>query len=255
LKYSPSRNVSSTCKTVAFAALLLATLFAGRPGLLEAIVVAAFSEATPDEPLPDAFETLSIDDDGPPTRYTVVRDESGTPVVKAVAENAATGVVKRRQIDLEEYPVLEWRWKAENVLEKGDVSEKSGDDYPARIYVTFDYDPSDLGFFDKVKYRTLKTLGYDNIPLRALNYIWASKAPVGKIVENPYTDWVMMVPVESGCAHCGTWRTERRNVLADYRAAFGEDPPPVNGIAIMTDTDNTGERAVAYYGDIRFLRE
>ena len=220
-----------------------------------ALVAVAFSEAMPGQPLPGVYETLTLDDGSPPTQYTVVRDSSGTPVVKAVSENAASGVAKRQPpIDLATYPVMEWRWKVENVLEGGDATKKSGADFPARIYVTFDYDPANLGFFDTIKYRALQALGYDDIPLRALSYLWASRTPVGKIVPNPYLDWVMMLPVQSGCARCGTWRTERRNVLADYRAAFGEAPPPVNGIAIMTDTDNTGERATAYYGDIRFLR-
>ena len=62
----------------------------------------------------------------------------------------------------------------------------------------------------------------------------------------------MMVAVKSGPGAAGQWHTERRNVLADYRAAFGEDPPPVNGVAIMTDTDNTDGAATAYYGNIVF---
>ena len=63
-----------------------------------------------------------------------------------------------------------------------------------------------------------------------------------------------MIPVESGCAYCGTWRTERRNIYEDYREAFGEEPPPISGVAIMTDPDNTGERTTAYYGDIVFKK-
>lgn len=63
-----------------------------------------------------------------------------------------------------------------------------------------------------------------------------------------------MIVVESGAAKVGEWVEESRNVYQDYKRAFGEDPPAINGIAIMTDTDNTKERAVAYYGDIRFLR-
>ncbi len=242
----------SKITTLAACVLTLAGVLAARP-LADPLVIAAFSEATPGEGLPEAFETLTLEEGTPPTSYTIVRDEEGTPVVKAVSEDAASGIIRRERIDLEAYPVIEWRWKVENVLEKGDVTRKSGDDYPARIYVTFDYDASELGFFDKIKYRALRVMGYDDIPLRALNYLWASRAPVGEIVPNPYTDWVMMLPVESGCARCGTWRTEQRNVYEDYREAFGEEPPAVTGVAIMTDTDNTGERAVAYYGDIRFL--
>jgi len=63
-----------------------------------------------------------------------------------------------------------------------------------------------------------------------------------------------MMPVQSGPERCGEWVAHRRNIVADYRQAFGEDPPAITGIAIMTDTDNTGEHATAYYGDIAFRR-
>jgi hypothetical protein len=59
-----------------------------------------------------------------------------------------------------------------------------------------------------------------------------------------------MIVVDSGSAHAGKWRLHERDVVADYRAAFGEDPPPISGIALMTDADNTGESADAWYGDI-----
>ena len=64
-----------------------------------------------------------------------------------------------------------------------------------------------------------------------------------------------MIVVETGATKAGVWVEESRNVYHDYKQAFGEDPPMINGIAIMTDTDNTKERAIAYYGDIRFVRE
>jgi hypothetical protein len=173
-----------------------------------------------------------------------------TTVVKATSDGGASGLVRRKRIDLEQHPILTWQWKVTNILEHGDATHKDGDDYPARIYVLFDYDPSNLGFFDRIKYRALKALGYDQIPTRALNYIWANRVEQGTILDNPYTDWVQMIPVESGPDQVGTWIREERNVAADYRDAFGEAPPPVGGIAIMTDTDNTSESATAYYGDI-----
>ena len=77
---------------------------------------------------------------------------------------------------------------------------------------------------------------------------------MGTVVDNAYTDFAKMIVVESGAAKVGTWVEESRNVYQDYRQAFGEEPPAINGVAIMTDTDNTKERAVAYYGDIRFVR-
>ena len=107
-----------------------------------------------------------------------------------------------------------------------------------------------FGFFDRAAYEALQALGYDQIPTRALNYIWASRVEKGTVLQIPFTDWVQMVAVESGSTNVGTWVTEQRNIRKDYRQAFGEEPPPINGLAIMTDTDNTGESATAYCGNI-----
>jgi hypothetical protein len=138
----------------------------------------------------------------------------------------------------------------DGVVAGGNARTKDGDDYAARLYVTFDYD--DLGIVDRVKFTALRALGYDELPTRALNYVWANRVDRHTILANAYTDWVMMVAVRSGPDDAGRWVTERRNVLQDYRAAFGGDPPPVNGVALMTDTDNTNGEATAYYGDIVF---
>jgi len=95
---------------------------------------------------------------------------------------------------------------------------------------------------------------FGDIPIATLNYIWGTKTPVGTIVENAFTDLARMIIVESGPQKIGEWLDEERNVYEDYKKAFGEEPPMINGVAIMSDTDNTKERATAYYGDIMFLR-
>jgi hypothetical protein len=150
---------------------------------------------------------------------------------------------------------VQWRWKVTNVLHKGDVTRKEGDDYPARIYITFEYDSSKVGFFDKAKYETVKLLYGQYPPMAAINYIWESKAPKGTVVPNPYTDQVKMIVVESGVERLNLWVSEERNVYEDYKKAFGDEPPLISGVAIMTDTDNTGESATAYYGDIVFKKQ
>ncbi len=130
------------------------------------------------------------------------------------------------------------------------MERKGGGDYAARLYVTFAHDPSDLSFGERLKYEAVKALGHGDVPLRALNYVWANHADETRIAANPFTDRVMMVPVESGPANANAWRSEQRNLAEDYRRAFGEEPPPISGLAVMTDTDNTGGSATAYYGDI-----
>jgi hypothetical protein len=187
------------------------------------------------------------------TTYTLVQDDH-TVVVKAVADASASGLVREIKTNPKEYPIVEWRWKVTNILKKGDVYKKEGDDYPARIYITFEYDPSKLGFFEKAKYQAYRLLYGQYPPTAGINYIWASKAPIGTMVPNPYTDRVMMFVVESSEEKLNQWVSQKRNVYEDYKKAFGQEPPKISGVAIMTDTDNTGESATAYYGDILFKK-
>ncbi|MEX0771497.1 MAG: DUF3047 domain-containing protein [Balneolaceae bacterium] len=176
--------------------------------------------------------------------------EDGSPVITATSQNAISSLTTPMTGDPHEFQWLEWEWKIGSVLEKGNLREKDGDDYVARVYVTFDYDPSNLGLGDRIKYRFFKTFTSFEIPLRSLNYIWANKADVGTIAESPFTDWVRYIAVQSGNERAGEWQTERRNILEDYREVFGEEPPPISGITIMTDSDNTGESTKAWFGKI-----
>ncbi len=78
---------------------------------------------------------------------------------------------------------------------------------------------------------------------------------MGTIVSNPFTSRIKMIIVESGAEKLNQWVSEERNVYEDYLKAFGEEPLMISGVAIMTDTDNTGESAIAYYGDIQFTKD
>ncbi len=212
-----------------------------------------FSTGTPGDTLPPRWKPLTFKKIDRHTVYSLVK-EGDTVVVKAVAESSASGLVRDMKINPKEYPIVQWRWRVTNILKKGDVQRKEGDDYPARIYITFEYDPSRLGFFDKAKYEAIRLLYGEYPPIGAINYIWESKAPQGTMVPNPYTDRVIMIVVESGEEKLNQWVSEERNLYEDYKKAFGKEPPMISGVAIMTDTDNTGESATAYYGDILFRR-
>ena len=215
--------------------------------------VGIFSQASPGGEFPEGWKPLKFQNIEKMTRYSLVKD-GGTVVVKAVSEASASGLIREVKIDPREYPFLQWRWKIGNILKKGNVKTKEGDDYPARIYVAFEYDPKKLNFFEKTKYNTYRLLYGKYPPLRAINYIWESSAPRSTAVPNPYASRVLMIVVESGREKIDQWVKEERNVLEDYKKFFGEDPPPISGVALMTDTDNTGESASAYYGDIFFRK-
>lgn len=215
------------------------------------IEVGKFSVTVMEDTLPPYWKPLTFKKIERHTLYQLVKEDD-TVVVKAVAEASASGLTREVKIDPKKYPIIKWRWKITNILKRGDVRKKEGDDYPARIYITFEYDPSKLGFFEKAKYEAVKLLYGQYPPHGAINYIWESRASVGTIVPNPYTDRVRMIVVESGEAKLNQWVNEERNLYDDYKKAFGEEPPLISGVAIMTDTDNTGESATAYYGDILF---
>ena len=230
--------------------LFAGTLQAGSPSTVQ---VGAFSRAQAGGPYPDSWKLLTFHKIDEHTEYSLVDDE-GTVVVKAVSRGSSSGLTREVTIDPKQYPIVEWRWKIENVLQKGDVTTKQGDDYPARLYITFAYDESKIDFLDQAQYELARALHGKYPPTGAITYIWESRSPIGTMVPNPYTDRAKMIVIESGEAKVGQWVAESRNLYEDYQKAFGDDPPPVSGVAVMTDTDNTGESAVAYYGDIVFRK-
>ncbi len=165
------------------------------------------------------------------TSYCLVPGEAGEGYcLKAECDASASGLVMERSYRLQDYPWLSWRWKIKETMSRGDARQRQTDDYAARIYVVFPH-----WFFPKT---------------RTLNYIWANRLPLNELIESPVTSNSMMLAVESGNERAGEWRTERRNVLEDFRRAFGEEPPPVGAIAIMSDADDTGGRATAWYDNL-----
>ncbi len=212
------------------------------------MVVGAFSTMKPGQAV-TGWEPMTFDKIGAHTEYTLVSD-AGRTVLQATSQASASGLIREMSLDPNACPLITWRWKVANILEEGDLRKKSGDDYPARIYITFAEKPETLSFFQRTRLAAIKLIYGKTPPSAALSYIWANRAATGSIHPNPYTDRVQMIVVDSGSAHLDQWRTNERDIVADFREAFGSDPPPISGIAVMTDTDNTGESATAWYGDI-----
>lgn len=237
-----------TTMTALMLVLLAGAVYAGPDDGV--IIVGNFSAGDAGGALPQEWRPLEFEKIENHTVYGLVED-SGTVVVRARSETAASGLTRAVHIDPARYPLLRWRWKVGSVIEKGDVRTKQGDDYAARIYITFAYEPDKVSFGRKAKYKAARFL-YGDVPIGAINYIWDNKTAAGTIVDNSYTDFVKMIVVKSGNEKAGQWAEEVRNVYEDYKRAFGEEPPMISGIAIMTDTDNTGASATAYYGDITF---
>lgn len=229
--------------------LLLLALFTPSPDGPDEVPLASFHSLGEQSELPAEWRRMEMPGESRQTRYEAVR-VAGRGAVRAFSHNAASGLTRRLDAPVDSLDWISWTWRVERPVEGVDPTTKPGDDHAVRLYVTFEYDPADLGFLDRVKYEALRALGHGDVPLRALCYVWSGSGPADTTYANPYTDWVQMVPVRVGEGELRRWVREERNVRADYQRAFGTEMPPMTGVAIMTDTDNSGQTAVAYYGDI-----
>jgi hypothetical protein len=240
--------------SVLLTGLMTALVLTGVGMSQEIMGVGEFSESEIGKSIPVGWKALYFKNISRHTEYLIVR-ENGSAVVKAKAEGSASGLIREVNINPKEYPVIRWKWKVKNILKKGNANRKDGDDYPARLYVTFRYDPEKAGLVEKSKYEAVRILYGQYPPHSAVNYIWESRIPAGTVLPNAYSNRAMMIVVESGAEKVNQWIEEKRDVYADYRQAFGQEPPMISGVAIMTDTDNTGETAIAYFGNIRFEKK
>ena len=164
------------------------------------------------------------------TEYTFSRID-GKVALMAKSSSSASGLYKEIEINLEKTPHLNWEWRIENTLSGVNELAKSGDDYPARIYVIF----KNTGLFSRA---------------RGLTYVWSNNQTIDTAWESPYTRNSIMIAVQSSTKNIRQWVVGRRNIRRDYQKYFGRDIKRASGIAIMTDTDNSGQSATAYYGNI-----
>jgi hypothetical protein len=184
------------------------------------------------------------------TVYSVVSDQ-GQPVLRASARGSASAWVHLERMDIAATPMLEWRWRVPAVIAGAANEDPKREDSPARVIIGFDGDKSTLPQAEQRRMSRAKSLSGRDMPYAMLMYIWDNKNPVDTVVPSAHTGRVKMIVAESGSAGVGAWRSYRRDLARDYERAFGEKPKEVLGVALMTDTDNTGETSEAFYGTLR----
>ena len=170
------------------------------------------------------------------TQYQLVQ-EGTQKVLKADSRKAASGLGKRIKIDLTKTPVMNWMWRIDGKLDGLNEQSKAGDDYAARVYVIVDG-------------------GILPWNTKALNYVWSSNQPRGAVWNNAFLPKnAKMTAVRGTQDKVGSWVREKRNVRADFKQIFGRDITEIDGVAIMTDTDNSQSSVGAAYGDIFFTAQ
>jgi len=183
-----------------------------------------------------------------------VESKDGEHYLRAETQASASGLMYRESFNVYDYPRVRWRWKISNVYEKGDGRTKASDDYPIRIYVLFEYDPQKAGATDKIRYGLARIIYGEYPPHSAINYVWSSAIWSTPFITSPRTDKVKVVALQSGPAKAGTWQEEEVDALQDYRRMFGADPPVRASLGIMSDSDNTAEKAVSFVSFVEACR-
>jgi len=229
-----------------FAISIITCLFAITAAAGEADIT-PFSKAQPGIEMPEGWQPMVIPRKAP-SHFSLVTDADVT-VLRAQAIATVGMLSYKLRFDPASRPLLTWRWKVDHVLTKADLGIRAGDDFAARVYVFFDVPLESLPFTARAKMLFARFIYGPELPIASLCYVWDNKHIVGTSVWSAYTDRVRNIVLESGPEKTGQWVTETRDIATDFRAAFGHDPPAITGIAIGNDTDQTGETALAWFGD------
>ena len=169
------------------------------------------------------------------TLYSIGNNENGS-YLKAVAENAASGVGKEIKINLDKTPFINITWKIEKDLKGIKENTKKGHDFAARVFV-------------------IKKTGATPLSNRAINYVFSSNSNVGETWPSPYTKKSIDTVLASTKSNLNEWVTVKANVKEDFKKFHDLDVDELSGIAIMADTDNSKLTAVSYYQNIFFSSE
>lgn len=243
--------------TVCSGAALLAVLIAGcastvapTPAQERAAAVTRFSSVATNQ-LPGEWKPFIMSRLLKNTEYRIVH-EDGKPILEARSDSAASGLMHEVMIDPSVNRYLSWRWKAPQLIPQADNTRRGSDDSPVRVIVAFDGDKKKFDFEDRAFADLVKMFSGREMPYATLMYIWENKLPVDSIVENSNTARAKMIVAESGPARVGQWLSFTRDVVEDYRRAYGEEPGPIISVGVMTDSNRTGTQVTSFYGDIAF---
>ena len=166
------------------------------------------------------------------TIYTVGLNENGN-FLKAIANNAASGLGKEVKIDLNKTPIINITWKIEKDLTGIKENTKKGHDFAARVFV-------------------IKKTGATPLSNRAINYVFSSNNDIGKSWPSPYTKKSIDNVLASTKNDLNEWITVKANVKEDFKRFHDLDVNELDGLAIMTDTDNSKMKSISYYQNIYF---
>ncbi|MBL0726597.1 DUF3047 domain-containing protein [Piscinibacter sp. HJYY11] len=199
------------------------------------------------------WQEVRLNDKLRPNEFSL-RDWDGASALEVRSSGSMSLLARPVEIDLQRTPVLCWRWRIDAPLKKADMTQRSGDDYAARLYVSLALPERDKSFGLRAQLSMARSIWGPSVPDAAVNYVWDNQNPVGTERPNAYTDRTTMIVLRSGAGDAGRWVQERRNVGRDVARLYGASTRPVQ-LALTADTDNTGETARAGFADLHWVPE
>ncbi len=184
------------------------------------------------------------------TRYRAVRLD-GRNAVLGESDSAASMLRQHLRVEPSDLGKLGFSWKVPQMITGADMTQRDSDDSPVRVVLAFEGDRSNFSAKNAMLSELALALTGEPLPYATLMYVWGSHSAPESVLINTRTDRIRKVVIESGPARLDRWLEYERDIRADYEKAFGEAPGALVGIAIMTDSDNTRQKAKAWYGPLR----
>jgi hypothetical protein len=144
---------------------------------------------------------------------------------------------------------LSWQWRIEEPIEASDLRTKGGDDTALKVCVFYDLSIDKIPFGDRQLLRFARSKTTEPVPAATVCYVWDAKLPAGTTLDNAFTKRMRYMVVRSGPQKLNQWSSEKRDLIADFNQLFGAESdtvPPIIGIAVGADSDNTKSRSVGY---------
>jgi hypothetical protein len=214
--------------------------------------VMPFSMAAPGTLAPTGWRHYVLRRDRPQTRYAVVRDGPRS-VLHAHAAAAATGLQCPVAIETAAGARLRFSWRVAQIHDDATVARAEADDSAARIVLAFGGDDARLSLRERLFFDQVELFTGQRLPYATLMYVWDRHLPTESVIHNHRTSRIRYLTVEHGQSRLGQWLAYERDVVADFRRAFGEAPQRISSVGVLTDSDALKHEQQAWYGDIEYL--
>ena len=201
------------------------------------------TKANNDRLIIDSFSN-GVDEKGIPLEWEL-NEKEGIPIIKLekeedayvlhfVSEKSSFGLTKKINIDIKEYPYINFRWKVIELPENGDFRKKETDDQAAQLYVAF---------------------GRFRFTAKIVGYLWENKVPQLTTGVGPAWSKIRIIVLQSGVEKTGQWIYEKRNIYNDYKDLFEKEPPNAKLISLYINSQHTKSKAESYFGEIYFSKK